>query len=190
LVKSQRKYNIQLAALENNLLSQLKNAGDDILANIKLIENLEESKRISDDIKIKVEEGKRTEESIIVFSEKYRPSAERGALIFFLMNELYKIHSFYMFSLRSFIFVIKRSIDKVQRKWDLEHKEENDDQNEENKELSDEDLEKRIALLVESITETSWDYLRRGLFDKHKVVVISILCFRIKVKRGEIPLEQ
>jgi len=53
-----------------------------------LIENLEESKRISDDIKVKVEEGKRTEESIIVFSEKYRPSAERGALIFFLMNEL------------------------------------------------------------------------------------------------------
>lgn len=32
--------------------------------------------------------------------------------------------------------------------------------------------------------------MRRGLFDKHKVVVISILCFRIKVKRGEIPLEQ
>lgn len=59
LVKAQRKYNIQLSALENNLLSQLKNAGDDILANIKLIENLEESKRISDDIKIKVEEGKK-----------------------------------------------------------------------------------------------------------------------------------
>mmetsp|Transcript_71961 Transcript_71961/g.155430 ORF Transcript_71961/g.155430 Transcript_71961/m.155430 type:complete len:81 (+) Transcript_71961:3132-3374(+) len=32
--------------------------------------------------------------------------------------------------------------------------------------------------------------MRRGLFDKHKVVVISILCFRIKVKKGQIPIEQ
>mmetsp|Transcript_71961 Transcript_71961/g.155424 ORF Transcript_71961/g.155424 Transcript_71961/m.155424 type:complete len:101 (+) Transcript_71961:2586-2888(+) len=88
LVKAQRNFNIQLSQLENNLLAQLKNAGDDILANIGLIENLEESKKISDDIKIKVEQGRKTEESIALFSEKYRPAAERGALIFFLMNEL------------------------------------------------------------------------------------------------------
>jgi dynein heavy chain len=88
LVKSQRSFNIQLANLENNLLAQLKNAGDDILSNIALIDNLEESKKISDDIKRKVEEGRKTEENIALFSEKYRPSAERGALIFFLMNEL------------------------------------------------------------------------------------------------------
>lgn len=70
LVKAQRNFNIQLSDLENNLLAQLKNAGDDILANITLIENLEESKKISDDIKIKVEEGKVTEENISLFSEK------------------------------------------------------------------------------------------------------------------------
>lgn len=59
-----------------------------------------------------------------------------------------------------------------------------------NNELSDEELERRIEELVESITGTSWDFLRRGLFDKHKVVVISILCFRIKVKKQELPIEQ
>lgn len=84
------------------------------------------------------------------------------------MNELYKIHSFYMFSLRSYIYVIKRAILKVQTKWDEQNKtqqDEGEEQNEgegeaevkETKELSDEDLEKRIDLLVESITETSWD---------------------------------
>jgi len=62
-----------------------------------------------------------------------------------------------MFSLRSFIFVIKRAISKVQAQWDQEHNDENEDPNDENKELSDEDLDKRISLLVESITETSWD---------------------------------
>jgi len=40
------------------------------------------------------------------------------------------------------------------------------------------------------ITSVSWDFLRRGLFDKHKVVVIAIMCFRIKVKNNEIPKEQ
>jgi len=94
LVKKQREYNIQLAGLENSLLTQLKEQTGDILANVALVDNLEKSKVISDDIKIKVAEGKKTEADIALFSEKYRPSAERGALVFFLFNELYKIHSF------------------------------------------------------------------------------------------------
>lgn len=89
LVKAQRNFNIQLSNLENSLLSQLKSADvANILTNITLIENLEDSKRISDDIKIKVEEGRKTEASIGIFSEKYRSAAERGALIYFLMNEM------------------------------------------------------------------------------------------------------
>jgi len=60
LVKAQRNFNIQLSNLENSLLSQLKSADvANILTNITLIENLEDSKRISDDIKIKVEKGAR-----------------------------------------------------------------------------------------------------------------------------------
>jgi len=46
-------------------------------------------------------------------SEQYRPAANRGSLVFFLLNELYKIHSFYRFSLDSFVIVVKRAIDIV-----------------------------------------------------------------------------
>lgn len=70
LIKKSREYNIQLSNLENDLLSQLKNATGDILANITLVDNLEKSKVISDDIKIKVAEGKKTDEYINTFSEK------------------------------------------------------------------------------------------------------------------------
>lgn len=70
LVKKQREYNIQLNNLENSLLSQLKNATGDILANVTLVDNLEKSKVISDDIKIKVAEGQKTDENITLFSEK------------------------------------------------------------------------------------------------------------------------
>ena len=70
LIKKSREYNIQLSNLENDLISQLKNATGDILANITLVDNLEKSKVISDDIKIKVAEGQKTDEYINTFSEK------------------------------------------------------------------------------------------------------------------------
>jgi dynein heavy chain len=54
-----------------------------------------------------------TEVDINNASEAYRPAASRGALVFFLMNELYKIHSFYKFSLDSFLIVVNRAIDIV-----------------------------------------------------------------------------
>ena len=54
-----------------------------------------------------------TNAQIIETSEQYRPAANRGALVFFLMNELFKIHSFYRFSLDSFVIVVNRAIDIV-----------------------------------------------------------------------------
>jgi len=61
----------------------------------------------------KVEIAKITDENINVASEFYRPAGSRGALVFFMMNELNKIHSFYKFSLDSFVIVVKRAIDLV-----------------------------------------------------------------------------
>ena len=54
-----------------------------------------------------------TSAKITETSEQYSPAANRGALVFFLMNELFKIHSFYRFSLDSFVIVVKRAIDIV-----------------------------------------------------------------------------
>lgn len=57
--------------------------------------------------------AKVTEANINNISEMYRPAASRGALIYFLLSDLPKIHSFYKFSLESFIDVINRAIDKI-----------------------------------------------------------------------------
>jgi dynein heavy chain len=95
------------------LLYDLANSEGDILENVALIENLEKSKVLSTEIKEKVEIAKETEIMINEASETYRPAASRGALVFFMMNELYKIHSFYKFSLDAFVIVVKRAIDIV-----------------------------------------------------------------------------
>jgi dynein heavy chain len=95
------------------LLFRLATSEGDILENIELIENLEYSKKISTEIKEKVEIAKVTEVQINDASEAYRPAASRGALVFFMLNELYKIHSFYKYSLDSFVIVVNRAIDIV-----------------------------------------------------------------------------
>jgi len=68
-------------------------------------------------------------------SEAYRPTASRGALVFFLLNELYKIHSFYKFSLDSFVIVVNRAIDLVAEAMNKKKKkggeEEEDEENKE-----------------------------------------------------------
>jgi len=65
---------------------------------------------------MKVEIAKVTEVAINEASEAYRTAATRGALVFFMMNELTRIHSYYKFSLDSFIIVINRAIDLVAAK--------------------------------------------------------------------------
>jgi len=99
-----------------------------------------------------------------------------------------------MFSLSSFIFVIKKAINNVKRNWNKKNAEKTEgneeDQPEQKLEMTDEELDQRILELVEMITSVSWDFLRRGLFDKHKVVVIAILCFRIMVKKDKLPRDQ
>lgn len=64
LINQQNDNKIKLKELEDELLYQLANAKGDILDDIKLIENLENSKKISGEIAIKVENAKITEAKI------------------------------------------------------------------------------------------------------------------------------
>ena len=113
LIQQQNQFKITLAELEADLLQRLNDQEGDILEDLPLIENLEKSKKISTEIQEKVEIAKVTEVQIKEASEVYRPAANRGALVFFLLNELNKVHEFYKFSLGAFIIVIERAIDIV-----------------------------------------------------------------------------
>lgn len=64
LITQQNDFKIKLNELETELLFKLANAKGDILDDIALIENLEDSKRISVEISEKVEIAKVTEAKI------------------------------------------------------------------------------------------------------------------------------
>jgi dynein heavy chain len=140
-------------------------------------------------------------------SEFYRPSASRGALVFFMMNELYMIHSFYRFSLDSFIIVVKRAISIVAdrmapKKKEKDPEEEGEegapaegeegekpegDGSEEEEEagvLSPKSLGIRVEALTDEITYQGFNYTRRGTFERHKLLLAVLLTFRIQVRKG------
>jgi dynein heavy chain len=190
LIQQQNGFKIKLKELENGLLQSLANSKGDILEDIALIEKLEFSKKLSLEIQEKVEIAKVTEVDINTASEFYRPAASRGALVFFLLNELYKIHSFYKFSLDSYVIVIRRAIRLVAEAMNKKKKGADDDgeekaEGEEGKEGEEEEkaeepaeeeeeddgemtprtLALRVEALTESVTYQSLNYCRRGTLE-------------------------
>ena len=110
LILQQNENKIKIQELETGILSQLANAEGDVLENLELIENLEDSKRVSGEIASKMVEAAATEEKINDSREMYRPVAARGSLMFFLLSELNKVHSFNQYSLNSFITVFETAV--------------------------------------------------------------------------------
>jgi hypothetical protein len=45
-------------------------------------------------------------------------------------------------------------------------------------------LEKRVAALSESITFQGFNYTRRGTLEADKMIIVTMLCFRILVRKG------
>ena len=133
--------------MEADLLNRLNAQKGDILEDIELIENLEKSKAISTEIQEKVEIAKVTEVQIKEASEVYRPAANRGALVFFLLNELNKVHEFYKFSLGAFIIVIERAIDIVAAAMNPK-KDEDDEDGEEGEAVTEMVIENVGGLVV------------------------------------------
>jgi len=122
LVVQQNGFKIKIKKLEDEILARLAAAEGDITSDVELITSLENTKRIANDIAEKQIIAAKTEEQISVTSEKYRPVAERGALLFFLMNGLFRVHTYYVFSLGSFISVFYRAIENVSGENDPNYK--------------------------------------------------------------------
>merc|ERR1711871_1171267 len=88
LISQLNEFKIKLKEIEDSLLYQLATAEGDLTENVELIENLEESKRVSTDIAEKAKIASQTEIEINAAREGYRIVATRGALLFFMLGSL------------------------------------------------------------------------------------------------------
>lgn len=100
LTRQQNEFKITLKKLEDNLLARLSSAEGNFLGDYALVENLETTKRTAAEIEVKAKEAKKTEADINLARESYRPAAARASLLYFILNDLHKIHPMYQFSLK------------------------------------------------------------------------------------------
>lgn len=83
LAEAFNQYKMQLLQLEDDLLTRLANAPDDILSDVPLIEGLEATKKASIEINAAVARGRQTEIEINEARQVYVPVAEEGAMLYF-----------------------------------------------------------------------------------------------------------
>ncbi|XP_062858858.1 dynein heavy chain 9, axonemal isoform X2 [Trichomycterus rosablanca] len=165
LTKQQNGFKITLKTLEDNLLSRLSSASGNFLGDTELVENLEITKRTAAEIEEKVKEAKVTEAKINEAREHYRPAAARASLLYFIMNDLNKIHPMYQFSLKAFSVVFQNAVLKAD---------------------PDEALKQRVSNLIDSITFSVFQYTTRGLFECDKLTYTAQLAFLILVMNKEV----
>jgi dynein heavy chain len=218
LIRQQNSFKIRLSELEDSILFKLANAQGDVLEDVELIENLEDSKRISNEIAEKVKVALDTEQKINRTRESYRGCALRGAVLFFIMNDLFKVNSFYFYSLNSFVIVFERSIDMAgtgagaAQSWNVSKliEETNPfkkfkkrakelaaqfaavsqlDVNKSADEIQSE-ISARLMELTDSITFSIFSYVRRGMFEEHKLMLASQFGLKILIKDKLLPVEE
>lgn len=163
LVSKQNEFKITLAQLESNLLQQLSDADPaTILSNTELINQLEETKKTSTEIKEQQELAKVTEANINTLREVYRRVAAEGAMLYFMLITLSVIDHMYQYSLESFTTFFFKAIEKTEQF---------------------EEEEQRVIALRSMIRMTIYQWVSRGLFEAHKPIVRAQLTFRLMQKK-------
>ena len=163
LVSKQNEFQITLAGLESALLQNLSDANPaTILQNKELIESLEVTKKTSMEIQAQQAIARETEAKINTLREVYRRVATEGAMLYFLLIQLCIVDHMYQYSLESFTTFFFKAIEKAEQF---------------------EDEEPRVLALREMIRMTIYQWVSRGLFEKHKQIFRCQLTFRLMQKK-------
>ena len=168
--QQQNKYKISLKKLEDDLLMRLNSvAVENIFKDTKLVENLESSKKTAAEIEQKVADAKKASAEIDKAREIYRYSAARASVLYFILNDLFRINPMYQFSLKAFTVVFDKAIAKAAK---------------------DDSVKQRVTNLTDSITYQVFKYTTRGLFECDKLIFTVHMSFQILLMNREVdPIE-
>lgn len=158
-------YNRKLKELQDKILRQINESQDDILENDEIIITLEASKLASQTINKGMEDAKATAEKINISREKYRPIAQRGSILYFVIAGLALIDSMYQYSLEFFIGLFNRRLMNSEKS---------------------EDISQRVSIVIKDITESFYRNICRGLFEKHKLMYSFLIATSIAIASDKI----
>jgi dynein heavy chain len=132
-----------------------------ILDNKELIDNLKRPKQQQMKFKSNQKSPKLLKLTLTHKEKSIRPVAAEGAMLYFLCISLCIIDHMYQYSLESFIKFFFKAIERTVEKD-----------------------ETRTGFLIQNIRYTIYQWVSRGLFEKHKLIFLSMITFRLMNKKG------
>ncbi|OHT09327.1 Dynein heavy chain family protein [Tritrichomonas foetus] len=154
-----------LLDLENLLLEQLRSSQGNLLENTTLITTLASTKQKSQENKESLASAMETNQKINKSREDYRPVAVRGAVIYFLIQEMSLVNPMYQVSLNQFLGKFYESIETAEK---------------------DNFPLKRIENIIKKLTFTCWSYIIRGLYEKDKLLFCLQLALKIEMSLDKV----
>ncbi|KAJ3217500.1 Dynein heavy chain 2, axonemal [Dinochytrium kinnereticum] len=155
----------RLVELEDEILQLLSTAQGSLLDDEKLVNTLQSSKSIAEDVTQQLIISEQTEKRIDAAREGYRPSAQRASILYFVLNDLASVDPMYQFSLDAYIDLFEKSIAKSKRF---------------------EELTERIASLNDYHTYSVYKNTCRGLFEQHKLLFSLQMTVKIMEAAGKL----
>jgi dynein heavy chain len=148
----------EMDRLEQLILRLLSEAGEDLLADDKLIVTLGQSKQTERSCKERMASAETSMKEIDEVTEVLRPVATRASIIYFVVADLANIDPMYQYSLQFFTDLFQQRLQASEK---------------------NEDSAKRIQILLDDFTEFIYKKICMGLFEDHKLLFSFLVCTRI-----------
>jgi dynein heavy chain len=159
----------KLVELEDEILYLLSTAQGSLLDDEKLVNTLQSSKSIAEEVTQQLMIAEQTEKRIDSAREAYRPAAQRASILYFVLNDMASVDPMYQFSLEAYVELFEKSIAKA-RKYD--------------------DIAERIVSLNDYHTYSVYKNTCRGLFEKHKLLFSLQMTVKIMEANGKLDKQE
>lgn len=154
-----------LKALEDSLLRELATSTGNMLDNAELVNTLDNTKMKAAEVTAKLELAQRTAVDIEMLRNGYRPAANRGANLFFVLSDMASVNTMYQYSLSSYLDVFTYSLRKS---------------------VPDTILARRLNNIINTLTKNVYDYGCTGIFERHKLLYSLQMTTKLELSSGRL----